>query len=336
MSLYRYLSLSLSLSFLTFVSLSQMAAIAAASTRVLRKRKPSVVMEPDAPGVRRRPNPNLWVNLTVALLAHHIAPFLEYEITFKESVLTCTSPILYVCRKWRNALIPRFDKLRLVDVFRHEWWMDCCSYRSGYCKGMRIRTRKCEFLNRDVETLRLQEPPPFKDQSTTFRCMRSHGYCLRHDYAIHVSMSHRGATPMLGLFAKARFYKGDVVTEYGGILRSVSEMRESVPREKWTHARRIPGSDYVRDGYDMSLTFDRTFQDAISYPTSSEYVRSHGIGFMANTGSRREINVRIVSCPPRRDGMTPDWLFLVATRRINPGDEIISPYNNLDPSVVVV
>ena len=53
-----------------------------------------------------------------------------------------------------------------------------------------------------------------------------------------------------------------------------------------------------------------------------------GLGYMANTGTRKEINVRVVEVNPRKDGLLPNEVFYVATRAIRRGEEILAPYNN--------
>jgi hypothetical protein len=62
--------------------------------------------------------------------------------------------------------------------------------------------------------------------------------------------------PIFGLFANAAFKKGDVVTTYGGRLRSAADARKEAKSEI-THVRRIPGSLFVRDGKEFSSYFKR-------------------------------------------------------------------------------
>lgn len=59
----------------------------------------------------------------------------------------------------------------------------------------------------------------------------------------------------LGLFASQRFAAGDVVTEYGAGLRCARFVR-SLGKEALTHARRIPDSDFVRDGRPWAACFE--------------------------------------------------------------------------------
>ena len=59
-----------------------------------------------------------------------------------------------------------------------------------------------------------------------------------------------------------------------------------------------------------------------------ELVYTSGMGYMANTGSKRECNVRVIEVNPRRDGLAPNEIFYVSSRRIAKGEEILAPYNN--------
>ena len=59
-----------------------------------------------------------------------------------------------------------------------------------------------------------------------------------------------------------------------------------------------------------------------------ELLHTTGMGFMANTGSKRECNVRVIEVNPRRDGLAPNEIFYVSCRKILRGEEILAPYNN--------
>ena len=59
-----------------------------------------------------------------------------------------------------------------------------------------------------------------------------------------------------------------------------------------------------------------------------ELLHTTGMGYMANTGSKRECNVRVMELNPRRDGLAPNEIFYVSCRRIAKGEEILAPYNN--------
>ena len=59
-----------------------------------------------------------------------------------------------------------------------------------------------------------------------------------------------------------------------------------------------------------------------------------GLGFLSNTAAKAvENNVRVVIKAARKDGLSLQWMFLVAARAIAAHEEILSPYNNWDPAV---
>ena len=72
---------------------------------------------------------------------------------------------------------------------------------------------------------------------------------------LYVAVSSICEQPILGLFAGVQFKAGDVITSYGGLLKTAHEVRKSGTMK--SHVRRIPGSIYVRDGYEWSQCFDR-------------------------------------------------------------------------------
>ena len=55
---------------------------------------------------------------------------------------------------------------------------------------------------------------------------------------------------------------------------------------------------------------------------------SGGVGFMANTGNRDELNVKVLEVSSRKDGLLPNEVFYVAARAIAKHEEIIAPYKN--------
>jgi hypothetical protein len=67
----------------------------------------------------------------------------------------------------------------------------------------------------------------------------------------------------LGLFAAQSFAKDEVVTAYGGGLRTASFVR-SLGKEAMTHSRRIPNSDNVRDGKPWAAFFDCSKLDIVA------------------------------------------------------------------------
>jgi hypothetical protein len=224
---------------------------------------------------------------------------------------------------------------------------------------------------------------------------------------------------MLGLFAARTFEVGEVVTTYGGSLRSALTARAEPP-QLHTHTRKIPDSQFVRDGKKWSQQFfighptttlaasasgsgsgsrasvsvigaaldskqqktprSKTVQSLLPassasapaaepvparpadpqllarfsaemdlapaartrlQPTGDPYIVpsdveraaflhkicTTGIGYMANTGTSAQWNVAVHDVDPRKDKMGPKELFYVATKRILPFDEIISPYH---------
>jgi hypothetical protein len=132
----------------------------------------------------------------------------------------------------------------------------------------------------------------------------------------------------LGVFACIPFRKDDTVTEYGGFLREEAAVRAT----GLSHARR-DGDGRVRDGRLLSLLFDRsTSSCSISPSCPIQYLHAinyEGCGYMVNTASREQCNVKVVLVSHRRcwDG-TPRAMFLVATKAINLNDEVLCPYRN--------
>ena len=57
-------------------------------------------------------------------------------------------------------------------------------------------------------------------------------------------------------------------------------------------------------------------------------VTSNGVGFMANTGARSELNVRVEEIRTRKDGLVPNQTLYIATRPIRKHEEIFVSYNN--------
>jgi hypothetical protein len=164
----------------------------------------------------------------------------------------------------------------------------------------------------------------------------------------------------LGLFASQLYAAGDVVTAYGGGLRTARFVR-SLGKDALTHARRIPDSDFVRDGRPWAAFFDYSELDAAaernldaarrtrvlpvdvdlkrvalgeraalsSFSWSCgadegvfpDMLKRSGLGYLSNTSAKPAQNVRIVDVCPRKDGLGTHWMFLVATRSIAAHDE---------------
>jgi hypothetical protein len=161
--------------------------------------------------------------------------------------------------------------------------------------------------------------------------------------------------PMMGLFANQKFEVGEVVTTYGGQLRSVHDARSESARLH-THTRRIPESDFVRDGKAWSERFRLSFplkeqlqemkrpagkrthlfptndhkkkeQDGKAEDILNTFIRTTGIGYMANTGPRKQLNVKVINLSVDKFGLEPCEMFYVASKSIQPDDEILVAYN---------
>ena len=122
----------------------------------------------------------------------------------------------------------------------------------------------------------------------------------------------------LGLFASSFFAKGSFVTVYDGVVRHVSAMpaaRDSFSCGPFTHAHKIPGTEYIVCGFRCVL-FGR------------------GLGSFSN--HHRHNNARVVrlpgkyryqdyaSCP-----LLQSFLVLVTVCDIEPGAEIYVKYSKL-------
>jgi hypothetical protein len=154
-----------------------------------------------------------------------------------------------------------------------------------------------------------------------------------------------------GLFAQVAIAAGEEVTPYGGIVRSHSDVRQ-LPAELKTHIRSIRSS-FVLDGLPLANMLDRPVPHSMQtlhalaaegvhsrQPTPSRFVTADlerfaasAFGFMANTErcwsdgpSLGVANIRVQSRPVRLAGITYDLPVLVASRAIQPDEEIISPY----------
>ena len=120
-------------------------------------------------------------------------------------------------------------------------------------------------------------------------------------------VGHLVDVPMCGLFAGRVFYHGDVVTLYGGTLMPCSSCSDT------THSRAIPDSDWVLSGLDWARAIhvgvdDMEMEEQSTWPVRervkifppSNYQRNGvtcklvcetGVGYMANTTTRRRCNV---------------------------------------------
>lgn len=153
---------------------------------------------------------------------------------------------------------------------------------------------------------------------------------------------------MFGLFSKRSFKKGEILTTYGGIYRHRDEMVNRVT----SHTRRIPGSDYVLDGFKYSTMFNtygiqldtekkkgielRTHLIPIqNHSYASSEMNSGGVGYMANTSKKSDINVSIKCIASDKFDLYPCGIFYVANRNIPKNTEIFAPYNNTESLFLV-
>jgi len=203
----------------------------------------------------------------------------------------------------------------------------------------------CVFPNDVME--KFKEDTLLASQITTrYRKMIAQAGTLRNG-KVFVAVSDVASYPILGLFSGTFIPKGDVVTTYGGSLRASHEV-QAEPVAHHSHTRVIPGSLFVRDGRPYSLLYDRSgideweeYRKPIAERTRLQpkhhnqdilsCVLDGGVGYMTNTGPKSVHNVKIVEVDQRKDRIGSAVLFLVATRDIQPNEEIFSPYNNLDP-----
>ena len=72
--------------------------------------------------------PGRWASLVGDILCHHIAPFLQHEVTIPRETQDplYTTPIYHVCRQWRLSLQPWSLQMNLAKsiVVRYPPWID--------------------------------------------------------------------------------------------------------------------------------------------------------------------------------------------------------------------
>jgi hypothetical protein len=165
--------------------------------------------------------------------------------------------------------------------------------------------------------------------------------CLAPVHGPYVAVSN--VAPMcLGLFADRRYRKGEFVTTYGGCLGSPDP-----PPSERTHARNVRGG-FVLDGTDWSKHFRTAltpcgFEKQAQLPAGKrtrcrpfsgcpalDFVLRHtGIGYMANAGEGKQINVKNTYVRHGVDVATVpyhDVLAFECTRDIARHEEIFSFY----------
>ena len=142
-----------------------------------------------------------------------------------------------------------------------------------------------------------------------------------------------------GLFAARDIERGEIITQYSGQLLHDADLGER-PR---THMLRVPGTDYIWDGYAVSrsLHYDRRTRKFI--PDDATV----GFGAIANSSRRGNATIKwyyndIDGRPPTYDPrsqtnfparhLRPKVPFLVASKTILSGQEIVWKYQvELDP-----
>lgn len=190
----------------------------------------------------------------------------------------------------------------------------------------------------------------------------------------HSVLSQLGSPLQFGLFARTVTYvehgearpvifsAGDVICGYGGVLLHKGQLKPpsrvdvavnsavAAALPPRSHARRVPGSDYILDGLPFACMLRRPvprcpaeLTDIVTagleplLPSSSlfspqEILRYHlsPLGYMANTASGTQCNVHIgvkrVKLAPGATSLDFSVPVLVASRDIREGDEILSPY----------
>lgn len=144
---------------------------------------------------------------------------------------------------------------------------------------------------------------------------------------VAVSAENREKEPMLGLFARKRFEKGETITEYGGELVTDTWALTNI---EW--CVRIPRTDWVLDGRRFSEAFDRKELavppfDRPRFPQGEHaaLIMSSGIGYMCNVSiAPGGVNARSKTI----DAVFPPRLVLVATKAIDAHQEIFIRYGN--------
>jgi hypothetical protein len=152
----------------------------------------------------------------------------------------------------------------------------------------------------------------------------------------------------LGLYATAPFVIGAEVVPYGGILTHQCDYSRELSAWPKTHARRIAQSDFVLDGRLQAMMYRRpiprtpaVFAELLRLgvgallPQTEDFpplLLSHfnkgACGFMANTASSSACNVRVGVRQVKCGVLQYPVPILVAKRKIETGEEILSPYGS--------
>jgi hypothetical protein len=161
-------------------------------------------------------------------------------------------------------------------------------------------------------------------------------------------------TPMLGLFTRRPRKKGAIITEYGGELRTADTIAASPDARSHVMAAKGGGVPSVYDGKATAAHFsltnlvvNREQKHHYVLPSQPENMSQgerdvfhrrfyeSGVGYMANSpnkGMKSNVTLKHV----RRDvhGLYPMAVFLVASRDIEEGGEILLNYNWTSPSLL--
>lgn len=165
------------------------------------------------------------------------------------------------------------------------------------------------------------------------KIVRTLGTLANHRLGVHQSTIPNAG---LGLFALVVYEKGAYVTEYDGLWRSTA----AFPHAERSHGARVSGTDYAIDGRYISEAFRSGQQVARSAMPSQMTLLPHtladahtGLASMANTASGGQGFANNVQFKLEQlgTGECSERLFLVATRKINAGDEIFLCYGSKAP-----
>lgn len=143
--------------------------------------------------------------------------------------------------------------------------------------------------------------------------------------------------PMLGLFAGREFQAGDVITQYCALIKD--DPKHCVR----AYTARICGSMWHSDGSTFAECFNRETYPLPGQPTTLwkngadaatiREIQTTGVGYMANNPDvHGHTNARRSQYRADRGGLLPDVVFLVATKPIRAGEEILTRYNQSMPT----
>jgi hypothetical protein len=177
----------------------------------------------------------------------------------------------------------------------------------------------------------------------------------RVEVRIHAKHSRLYQPIQFGLYATVQHSAGELVTPYGGLLShdgDLKRMQQQSPAALSlnldSHSRSVPNSSFVLDGLPLACMYRRpvpksaqalaeVLQAGITPLLPSQhdfsdaqlsFFRSSAFGFMANTANKQQCNVRVLYKDVRAGDILYPIPILVATRTIQAGEEILSPYGS--------